>query len=195
MPPPPPPPPPDADAVHRAHSDPWDDATTWYERRKLEVLLATLPRERYARAWEPGCGPGLVSRSLARRVDDLVASDCSQQAITLARQCPDNGGHVSFVRSELPEVPPLTGSVDLLVVVELLYYVPDLRACLDALWSACAPGAHAVFLHSAHRPHDAYRGGPQTHAAILLDNPRRSAVKAVSHCDQDFLLDVYETQA
>ena len=31
---------------------------------------------------------------------------------------------------------PLDGTVDLLLVAEFLYYVPDLPAALDALWSA-----------------------------------------------------------
>ena len=55
-----------------------------------------------------------------------------------------------------------------------------------------APGTQVVFLHWAHRPHDAHRSGPEMHARIYLDSQRRDAVKLVSHSDQDFLLDVYE---
>ena len=36
-------------------ADPWR-AGSWYERRKRAVVLASLPRERYRRAFEPGCG-------------------------------------------------------------------------------------------------------------------------------------------
>ena len=185
---------PDFDAMYGADADPWDVETSWYERRKLSVLLATLPRARYARAWEPGCGPGVVSTALADRVDELVASDASTAAVALARRRPGTPPHVRYEVSELPAV-PLDGPVDLLVVAEFLYYVADLPAALDALWSACAPGTQVVFLHWAHRPHDAHRGGPEMHARICLDSQRRNAYKVISHTDQDFLLDVYEVQA
>jgi LmbE family N-acetylglucosaminyl deacetylase len=185
---------PDFDAMYAADHDPWDVESSWYERRKLAILLGTLPRERYARAWEPGCGPGVVSAQLAGRVGDLVASDASAAAVGLARRRAGMPSHVRFVKSELPEV-PVEGTVDLLVVAEFLYYVPDLPMALDALWSVCEPGTHVVFLHWAHRPHDARRGGPEMHARICLDSRRRSAVNIISHTDQDFLLDVYEVVA
>lgn len=186
--------PPDFDAMYRADSDPWDVESSWYERRKLSVLLATLPREHYRRAWEPGCGPGIVSQSLADRVDELVASDASPLAIDLAERRPGTRPNIHYVHSELPEV-PLEEPVDLLVVAEFLYYAKDLAAALDALWSICAPGAHVVFLHWAHRPHDAFRSGPQMHARISLDSLTRGALRVISHSDQDFLLDVYEVQS
>jgi SAM-dependent methyltransferase len=182
---------PDFDAMYRADSDPWDVETSWYERRKLAVLLATLPRQRYQRAWEPGCGPGVVSAALAGRVDELVASDSSAAALELARGRADKPRHVRYVQSELPEV-PLDGTVDLVVVAEFLYYAPDLQRSLDALWSVAAPGTQLVFLHWAHLPHDAFRSGPEMHARICLDSLNRPAGKVIAHSDQDFLLDVYE---
>jgi len=185
---------PDFDAMYRADSDPWRVESSWYERRKLAVLLSSLPREHYHRAWEPGCGPGVVSEALAARVDDLVASDSSETAIALALARPAAPANVRYVCSELPEV-PLKGVVDLVVVAEFLYYARDLDAALDSLWSVCAPGTHLVFLHWAHRPHDAFRGGPAMHAEISLDSLHRQATKVISHTDQDFLLDVYEVTA
>jgi SAM-dependent methyltransferase len=185
---------PDFDAMYRADHDPWDVETSWYERRKLAVLLATLPRERYHRAWEPGCGPGIVSEALAARVDELVASDSSAAAIELAKARPQRPTNVEYTVSGLPDV-PVEGPVDLLVVAEFLYYAPDLGRCLDALWSVTAPGTQVVFLHWAHDPEDGYRDGPRMHASIFLDSRRRNAVKTVSHVDEDFLLDVYEVSA
>ena len=82
----------------------------------------------------PGCGPGLVSRRLAERVGELVASDVSQTAVALARERTGDLPGVSVHRSALPEV-PFEGSVDLVVAAEFLYYVPDLEGALDVLWS------------------------------------------------------------
>ncbi len=182
---------PDFEAMYVADSDPWHVETSWYERRKLDVLLATLPRERYRRAWEPGCGPGIVSSRLAGHVDELVASDGSPTAVDLAVGRTAALDHVRVVRSELPDV-PLDGTVDLVVAAEFLYYLPRLDRALAALWSVAEPGAHMVFLHWAHHPHDAHRSGPELHAALALDCVLRGAAKVVSHVDEDFLLDVYE---
>ncbi|MGA8210297.1 MAG: SAM-dependent methyltransferase [Nocardioidaceae bacterium] len=182
---------PDFDALYADDHDPWQVETSWYERRKLAVLLAALPRERYPSAWEPGCGPGVVSQALAAHVDDLVASDISATAVGLARARPAMPAHVRFEVSELPQV-PLPGAVDLVVVAEFLYYLPDLDEALAAVWSAAAPGGHVAYLHWAHRPHDAYRSGPEMHARIGLDAMQRGATLLVSHVDRDFLLDIYE---
>jgi SAM-dependent methyltransferase len=182
---------PDFEAMYRRDNDPWRVATSWYERRKLEVLMASLPDEHYASAWEPGCGPGIVTCALAPRVDRLVASDASETAVALAQARCGRLPSVRVARSELPAL-PFDGTVDLVVAAELLYYVPDLPGALDALWSAGAPGAHLVFVHWAHHPEDAFRGGPEMHARISLDSIRRRATKKVTHVDEDFVLDVYE---
>lgn len=184
---------PDFDQMYAANPDPWGVETSWYERRKLTVLLATLPREQYATGWEPGCGPGIVSAALGLRVGDLVASDSSATAIELARQRPGLPDGVRLVESGLPSV-PVDSPVDLVVVAEFLYYVPDLAGALDAIWSATHPGTHVVFMHWAHQPHDAFRSGPHMHAEIGLDSLHRGAVRTISHTDEDFLLDVYEVR-
>jgi LmbE family N-acetylglucosaminyl deacetylase len=57
-------------------ADPWR-AGSWYERRKRAVVLASLPRERYRRAFEPGCGTGELTRELAARCDAVLASGWS----------------------------------------------------------------------------------------------------------------------
>lgn len=185
---------PDFDALYRADADPWGVASTWYEQRKLAVLLSALPSERYQRGWEPGCGPGITTAALADRADELVATDSSQVAVGLARRRCRGLNHVTIGHSTLPDV-PVTPPVDLIVVAEFLYYVPDLSACLDALWSAAAAGSHVVFMHWANKPDDAFRSGPEMHAEIAIDAIDRDALRVVSHSDRDFTLDVYEATA
>lgn len=182
---------PDFEALYRRDPDPWQVSSSWYERRKLAVVLASLPKAHYSTAWEPGCGPGMVSAALADRVDDLVASDVSPTAIALAEERCRGLEHVRFSVSELPAV-PVESPVELVVVAEFLYYVHDLAAALDAVWSASMPGGHVAFLHWAHRPDDAYRSGPGMHADIAIDSVDRDFRRVVSHIDSDFLLDIYE---
>lgn len=182
---------PDFDALYAGDADPWGVASTWYEQRKLAVMLSALPCERYARCWEPGCGPGITTTALASRVDDLVATDSSVVAVDLARERCQHLSHVSVEYSVLPDV-PVTPPVELVVAAEFLYYVEDLAAALDSLWSVAVPGSQVVFMHWANRPEDAFRSGPDMHAQIAIDAVEREALRVVTHSDQDFMLDVYE---
>ena len=57
----------------RASDDPWSFRTRWYEKRKRELTLASLPRQRYQRVFEPACANGELSAQLAERSDALLA--------------------------------------------------------------------------------------------------------------------------
>jgi hypothetical protein len=47
---------PDFDALYRASSDPWAVSSSFYEQRKLDLVLGVLALPRYARAWDPARG-------------------------------------------------------------------------------------------------------------------------------------------
>ena len=49
---------PDFDPLYRANSDPWAVSSSFYEQRKLDLVLGVLALPRYARAWDPACGYG-----------------------------------------------------------------------------------------------------------------------------------------
>jgi trans-aconitate methyltransferase len=185
---------PDFDAMYATDPDPWEVATSWYERRKLAVLLACLPRERYATAWEPGSGPGITTRALAERADHLTASDSSAVALRLAEQRCADLDHVDLHLSTLPDT-PLEQPVELVVVAEFLYYLPDRAAALDTLWSATAPGGHLAFMHWRHLPGDAHLSGEQLQEEVATYAKRHGARRLVHHLDEDFRLDVYEVTA
>ncbi|WP_289240853.1 class I SAM-dependent methyltransferase [Delftia sp.] len=72
--------------MYQADPDPWQVASRWYERRKRDLLLAALPRERYAHGFEPGCGNGEATQRLLQRCDRLCAVDFSDRAVDLCRQ-------------------------------------------------------------------------------------------------------------
>lgn len=183
---------PDFNALYLRDSDPWLVGSSWYERRKLGVLMASLPRERYLRCWEPGCGPGLTTAVLASRTANHLATDVSAVAIVHARERSRELSHVRCVVSELPAT-PTRHLVDLLVVAEFLYYVENLDVALDTLWSSMAPGGNVAFMHWVHHPEDAYRSGRDMHTTIEHDARSRAASHLVAHLDRDFVLDIYET--
>jgi trans-aconitate methyltransferase len=185
---------PDFDAMYHADPDPWDVETSWYERRKRAVLLACLPREHYATAWEPGSGPGITTRALAGRVGRLIASDGSAAAVRLAEERCADLGHVEVRRSTLPDV-PLAKPVDLVVVAEFLYYLPDRDAALEALWTATAAGGHLLSVHWRQLPDDAHLSGEAMQDEVAASAEQRGARRLVHHLDEDFRLDVYEVPA
>src|SRR6478735_11225649 len=82
--------------------DPWKFDTSWYERRKFAVTIAALPRERYRRAFEPGCANGALTALLADRCHELVAGDVIPAVVTHARERLAGASHVEVRRAEFP---------------------------------------------------------------------------------------------
>lgn len=73
------------DSIYQQH-DPFGYGTRWYEKRKRDILLATLPRQGFARGWELGCSNGEATCGLAARCDRLLATDMSAAAVHHAKQ-------------------------------------------------------------------------------------------------------------
>lgn len=74
---------PDFDTLYRADPDPWQVTSSFYEQRKQAVLLASLTRPTYVSAWDPACGTGELAAGLALRVDSLLATDASPEAVRI----------------------------------------------------------------------------------------------------------------
>lgn len=182
--------PPGFDARYRADPDPWRVATSTYERRKRAVLLASLPRERYAAAWEPGCGIGVLTRELADRAARVDADDPSARAVELAAARCAGLDHVTVHRSGLPDC-PLDDPADLVVAAEFLYYLPDLDACTDVLWQALAPGGDLAVLHWRHAAEDTFLSGSSTQDRVARLLADRGARRLVHHDDEHFVLDIH----
>lgn len=177
------------EALYEGNADPWQVRTSWYERRKRTVLLASLPRERYRCAWEPGCSLGHVTAELAQRCDRLLSSDISPRAIAAARQLV-GGDHVTIEVAQTPSQPPdlPPGSCDLVVLSELLYYLPDTAraATVELAIRLLEPGGHLVVAHWRDHPDDAHCSGEKANAeAVAAVGPT-----LVHHLDEHFILDV-----
>ncbi|GHC25922.1 methyltransferase [Kushneria pakistanensis] len=117
--------------LHAQHADPWHYHTRWYEKRKRALTLAMLTRERYRRAFEPGCSIGVLSAALATRCDALWIQDVSDSAVARALQTLEDQPHVSITQGAIPEQWP-PGSFDLIVISEVGYYMSP-----DALETLC----------------------------------------------------------
>ncbi|RKQ95710.1 nodulation protein S (NodS) [Kushneria sinocarnis] len=128
------------DRLHAAQADPWGQEQHWYEQRKRQLTLAMLGRRRYARAFEPGCSVGVLSRALTERCDSLLCSDASTAALATARTRLAELAGVTLRQQQLPDEWP-AGHFDLIVFSELGYYltrealirlIPAIRHALTA---------------------------------------------------------------
>jgi SAM-dependent methyltransferase len=176
------------DDLHTKVPDPWGLATKWFERRKYEITIASLPRERYVSCFEPGCSIGELTRLLAARCDCVLASDCASAAVARARSRLADLEHVEVRQACLPHELP-DDRYELVVASEILYYFSrqDLADVLDGLVARLVPGGDLVAVH--HRASDRCHGydGFNVHG-IIASHPGLAGV--VHHDDDGFVLDV-----
>ncbi len=175
--------------MYLAKDDPWDLATKWHDRRKYAVTMASLPRERYARGYEPGCSIGLLTAMLAPRCDDLLAVDCVDAAVEQTRAAVREFPQVRVAAAMLPaELPDET--FDLIVIGDLLYYLSaaDLDALLDGLVERLEPGGDILAVHFRDRENGGNYDGFNVHEAL---GARPGLDRIVHHSDDWFLLDVW----
>lgn len=174
--------------LYLAKDDPWDIASKWHDRRKFAVTMASLPRERYERCYEPGASVGTLTRMLAGRCGEVLAVDSVPEAVELLRQNTADLPNVRAERAELPADLP-DGTFDLAVVGDLLYYLSaaDLTALLDGLVQRLEPGGDLVSVHFRDRENGGNYDGFNAHAALFAT---AGLTPVVHHEDEWFLLDV-----
>jgi trans-aconitate methyltransferase len=180
------------DNLYLAKDDPWDLATKWHDQRKYAVTLASLPRPRYRRCYEPGCSIGLLTRMLAPRCDEILAVDSIASAVHQTKEAVQEFPHVQVQQAVVPaELPDAT--YDLIVVGDLLYYLSagDLDALLGGLVERLEPGGDLVAVHFRDRQGENYDGS-HVHAALAQ---RPELERVVRHEDEWFLLDVLRRSA
>ncbi|MFG2311540.1 SAM-dependent methyltransferase [Streptomyces sp. NPDC048566] len=139
------------DAQYARAADPWALGERWYDHRKYDLTLASLPRPRYQRAFEPGCSVGVLTELLAARCERLLAADRSASAVETATRRTAAVGHVTVSDIAVPDQWP-EGSFDLIVLSELVYYfdVPTARRLLRASEESLVEGGHLVAVHWNH---------------------------------------------
>jgi len=176
------------DFYRRGGDDPWGFESRWYERRKLDLVLASLPRERFRRAFEPGCSIGVLTRALADRCDELLAIDPASFAVERARRRLAGHDRVQVRRGSVPADWP-DGVFDLVVLSELGYYCDagDLDLLARRATEALPDGGVLVACHWRHPVSEYPLGGDDVHARLRAE-PGLSPL--ARHEEADFLLDV-----
>jgi trans-aconitate methyltransferase len=179
--------------LYLAKTDPWDNETSWHNRRKYAVALASLPRERYRSAYEPGCSVGMLTRLLAERCDRLLAVDCVDEAVETARASVQHLRNVRVEAAMLPADLP-AATFDLIVIGDLLYYLSadDLEALLDGLVERLEPGGDLVSVHFRDRQTAGTYDGGSVHETLAT---RPGLERVIRHEDEWFVLDVLRRAA
>ncbi len=179
----------DFESRYQRHSDPFEVGTRWYERRKQQVLLASLGAERYRLAWDAACGTGHLAQALASRCDRVLATDAAPTAIELSRSLTHGHPGLDCAVSALPARPETARGADLTVAAEVLYYLPDDQRA-ETMSALADQLGELASVHWRHHPHDAHLSGAEVTEELDATLVDAGWVRAVRHEDRDFVLGV-----
>ncbi|WP_245516481.1 class I SAM-dependent DNA methyltransferase [Methylobacterium segetis] len=134
--------------------DPWQFATSAYERAKYAATLDALPRQRYGSALEVGCSIGVLTEALAGRCDALVGIDVAERALAQARERCRALPHVRFACVQVPGRWP-EGRFDLILLSEVVYYLDadDVARLAGRIADCLRPGGDVLLVHWTGRTH------------------------------------------
>jgi SAM-dependent methyltransferase len=177
------------DDMYQQARDPWGFESRWYEQRKYAISMAVLPEQRYRSAFEPGCSVGVLTRMLAARCDRLISCDLAAAAVGVAAERARSMPNVRVEQAAIPNWWP-TGSFDLFVFSEILYYLgdADLSLALQRMMASLTPGGTVLAVHWRHPVSEYPRSGDDVHCRL-----RRQAglSRLVRHAEPDFLAEVF----
>lgn len=180
------------DDVYAAKDDPWDFATSEYEAAKYAATLQSLPREKYANAFEIGCSIGVLTENLARRCEKLLAVDVSEKALEKARARCENLSNVRFKRMSVPQEFP-DGKFDLILVSEVGYYLSenDWQTAMDKIFAHLTKKAQIALVHWRPFVADYPQTGDAVHASFA--EFASGKMRRVEHkLTEKYRLDVWE---
>jgi len=134
--------------LYEANPDPWDFATSPYERRKYQASLQALGQRKFAAAFEIGCSIGVFTALLAPRCKALLAVDAAAAPLRAAAQSCAGLAQVRFEKRMMPRDWPAR-KFDLIVFSEVLYFLnpADVRRCAMLAREALLPGGCVLLVN------------------------------------------------
>lgn len=147
-----------------------DVESRWYEHRKRDIMLATLPARHYARALEVGRSSRALAARLAERCDDLLSVELHD------------------VGSDLP-----AGAFDLVVLAEVgcSLSFAQLDVLLSKTEAAIGDRGTLLACHWRRPVPENTLTGDDVHAVLEA----RGLPRIARHEEADFIIDVYSRDA
>ncbi|AQW68714.1 class I SAM-dependent methyltransferase [Pseudomonas fulva] len=178
--------------LYAANEDPWAFRTRWYEKRKRDLVMASLPRQCYERVFEPACANGELSVLLAERCAELVCQDLDPKAVGLATDRLADVRHAQVERARLPADWP-GGRFDLIVLSEVGYYL-DPTDWLQVIEQAVASLSYDGGLLACHWKHPIAgcpQDGREVHRMLSKHLP---LYPVFCHDEADFIMAYWSNQ-
>lgn len=178
------------EGLYAESPDPWNFASSEYERRKYERTLEALGGRTFPRALEAGASIGVFTEMLAPYCGELLAVDTSGRAVELARERLAGFKNARVERRTLPEEMP-NGPFDLIVASEVLYYLPK-EVALQALRrfeEELAPGGTLLAVHWRRNTRTYPLQGDEVHE-LLKENTYLANTKTI--VEPEYTLDLFE---
>ncbi|MBK5001869.1 methyltransferase domain-containing protein [Pseudomonas sp. S31] len=178
--------------LYASNEDPWAFRTRWYERRKRDLVMASLPRQCYQRVFEPACANGELSAALAERCAELMCQDLDPTAVGLARDRLALLGNTTVGLGHLPGDWP-GGQFDLIVLSEIGYYLDPtewLQVIEQSVRSLTYDGG-LLACHWRHPIAGCPQDGREVHEMLARHLP---LYRVFRHEEGDFLLEYWACQ-
>lgn len=91
----------------------------------VDILSGLLPDRPYGKVLDLGSGHGFLARRLSVKAEEVLGVDISQVAVDQAKAIHSKVGNLSFLRADVLDLPAtLDGRFDVVVVADMLYYLP-----------------------------------------------------------------------
>lgn len=134
--------------LYACDPDPWHFDDSEYERRKHHLTVASLPRSHYGAGFEPGCSNGALTRLLAPRCTQLLASDVVASVVATAAAALHDRAGVRVEQRSIPDEWP-DERFDLVVLSEVGYYLScaELEEVVTRTVESLEPSGHLLAVH------------------------------------------------
>ncbi|MDF9797079.1 SAM-dependent methyltransferase [Catalinimonas alkaloidigena] len=182
------------DNMYEQDPDPWQFASSDYERKKYLETIHALPKSRYDYGLEVGCSIGVLTEMLAPYCKQLLSIDASELPLRQARERLKDQPHVCIAPMRIPEVLP-EQAFDLILISEVGYYWSheDLAAVQAYISKALLPGGHLLLVHWTPYVEDYPLTGDEVHEAFSVFAQTSQQLTHLRHQrHEQYRLDLWE---
>ncbi len=181
--------------LYAANPDPWNFASSDYEKTKYAATIAALEDRNFHNVFEIGCSIGILTKLLSARCRSLLAIDLVETALADARKYCAGLPHVRFENFSVPYVWPSDRSFDLIICSEVLYFLSprDIARVAHLATGSILPGGWILLVNFT-GPIDEPCSGDDA-AKIFIDACRGALVLRKCVRAESFRIDLLERQS